>query len=277
MEVWFEKIYCFRRLMMKKYSKLILVVARQCLLRILEFRSEVISWSLVSIVWITMMLASIELIFGQIQTIAGWNKEEVLLVVTIQGLFVSCLWLFVFPSLLYFSHSIRHGELDYFLLKPAKPRIMLSFSRFEFDQYLRIIVLLALAIRFVGQLHIAINLISLVGGIILFLVGLVIFYNLFFMITVISFWSIKLFNLEELFESILGIGKYPTDIFSKGVHFIFLYLVPIAFISTFPVQAILGKGSLQLIIIGLVLVIITFLLSQWFWVFALKRYQSASS
>lgn len=224
-----------------------------------------------------MMLISIELIFGQIQSMAGWNKEQVLLLVSVQGLFVSCLWLFIFPSLLHFSELIRHGDLDFYLLKPIKPRIALSFSRFEYDQYPRILVLLILIKTFLDRLHVHITWITAGEAILLFFVGILIFYNIFFLISTVSFWSIRLFNLEDLFDSIIGVGKYPVDIFSKGIRFIFLYLVPVAFVATFPVQIILGRGDAYLILAGIILVLVTFLLSQWFWTFALKRYQSASS
>jgi len=72
-------------------------------------------------------------------------------------------------------------------------------------------------------------------------------------------------------------GKFPVDIFKGFFRIILIYVVPVAYIATFPVEALLGKVGWERIIPAIFLAVGTFALSQWFWNFALRHYSSASS
>ena len=111
----------------------------------------------------------------------------------------------------------------------------------------------------------------------LFILGIFIFYNLFFIFTTTNFWFINLFNLDDLFSQVIDLGRYPVHIFRGGAKLFFVYLVPVAFIATFPVQALLGKAGFEMIFIGALIALLMFVTSQWFWQYALRHYQSASS
>ncbi len=262
---------------MKRYIKLPFLIAKACLIRILEFRSETISWSFFGLLWALMMLVFVNVIFSQVSEIGGWSKGEVLVLFTVQEIFIGVMWAFLIPGIIDFSRAVRKGDLDFLFLKPMPARFLVTFQRFEFDQYFRIAVLIFLLGVFLNNLGINLSVISLTSFLVLFLMGIIIFYSLFFSVSIISFWFINLFNLEDLFDSVLNVGKYPYSIFQGGAKFIFLYVIPIGFISAFPTQALLGNSMSLAIPIALILTIVTFSFSQLFWSFALKRYSSASS
>lgn len=97
------------------------------------------------------------------------------------------------------------------------------------------------------------------------------------MITTTNFWFINIYNLEDLFHEISQVGRVPVYVFQRGMRFIFTYIIPVAFIATFPVQVLLGRSDPKITVLALVLALISFFLSQKFWNFALKHYSSASS
>lgn len=259
------------------HLKLIIVIYRFWIMRFLEFRSDILIWTVLSLVWSLVMFATVELIFGQVSTIAGWTKQEVLTLVLVQNIFTNLLWIFILPSLLKFATTVRTGNLDFYLLKPVSSRFLLSFSEFQFTNYIPTITLIIWLILFLHINKMPVNFGDFLGFTSLFLMGIFLIYCVFFTIATISFWLINLFNLEDLFDSILGIGRFPVQIFNSGLLFFFSFVIPIAYISTFPVQFLLGRGELINLLIGLSLVFIFFNLSQWFWNFALRRYSSASS
>jgi ABC-2 type transport system permease protein len=88
-------------------------------MRDLEFRFNVVIWTVMNFVWFGLILASLELIFGHIEAVAGWTKNEALLLACIQALFSDFLWTFVLQNLLHLSYLVRHGELDFVLLNPT--------------------------------------------------------------------------------------------------------------------------------------------------------------
>lgn len=222
-------------------------------------------------------VVSVELIFGQVDSIAGWSREEVLLLICVHGLFFDFLWTFILQNLLSFSHYIRKGELDFALLKPVNLRFLVSTRYFEFDHWLRIIFLIFLLFKLLRRIPVQLTIFSWLNFSLLFFLGLFIFYNFYFMITTTNFWFINIYNLEDLFHEISQVGRVPVYVFQRGMRFIFTYIIPVAFIATFPVQVLLGRSDSKITVLALVLALISFFLSQKFWNFALKHYSSASS
>lgn len=261
---------------MTRYIFLFKSLFRYHLLRVLEFRSELIGWALISLMWPILTLSAVGLIFGQVDSIAGWEKNEVLLVACLFEIFVGLIWLVAIPSILNFTKAIRKGDFDFYLTKPINPRFLASFNQYEFDQYPRLIMLTVVLVIILQRIS-AINFLDLIGGIILLFLGVFIFYNLFFFVATSVFWFINLVNLENLFESIIDTGRFPVYVFQKALFLVFVYIIPGAFIATFPAQTLLGRGSITIFITAFVLATVSFLISQWFWNFAIKRYSSASS
>lgn len=242
-----------------------------------EFRFNTLVWTLMEFLWFGLFFLSVNLVFGQVEAVAGWAKDEALLLICVYSLFHDFLWTFVLDNMLSFSFYIRRGELDFVLLKPLSPRFYVSTRFFESDHYLKIVFLFFLINHFLGRLEIIVSLGTWLLFVVLFGLGLLVIYNVFFLLTTTNFWFINLFNLQELFDGIVDLARFPIYIFKGSLRFVFIYLIPVAFIATFPTQALLGQVGWEKVIWGIFLAIITFIISQWFWHFALKHYQSASS
>lgn len=262
---------------MRRAVKLTWVNFRYCFIRTLEFRSEVISWSIQSIIWALLALAITDLIFGQVDSIAGWTRNEAMALSLTGSMFISFLWWNVFPSMLRLVETIRTGDFDFYLLRPVNSRFLISISRFGFDNYPRVLVTVILLIGLIVKQSMPVSFLSIISFIGLFLLGSVIFYCLFLIIATLSFWLTQMEELAHLFDTILTMGRYPTDIFQSWLKIIFFYLIPMVFVATFPVRALFGRGGIELVLQGFALAVIFFVASQWFWNFALRRYSSASS
>jgi ABC-2 type transport system permease protein len=89
--------------------------------------------------------------------------------------------------------------------------------------------------------------------------------------------SIKIDNITELFYAFYEAGRYPVTIYRGAVRALLTFVVPIAFVTTFPASALLGKIDLTTTVIGFVFAIGSFIASNRFWNFAITRYSSASS
>lgn len=246
-------------------------------MRIFEFRSEVILWSVNNVLWGLAFLVLINMMFAQVTTIAGWGKLDVLLVMATQEMFLGLMWLQVIPSALALTDTIRFGRLDWYLTKPIHSQFMASTMKFEFDNYTRITVMALSMAVILANHHVSVTVFGIVGYILAVAIGMVIFYSIFLMFTTLAFWITTIFNLEDLFDSMLSVGKYPTYVFNGGIRMFFFYILPIVYVSTFPVQILRGNAGLVHIGIGLIIAGAFLFLSNRFWSFALKHYSSASS
>jgi ABC-2 type transport system permease protein len=246
-------------------------------MRDLEFRFNVLVWAIMNFFWFGLMLVSVHLIFGQVEAIAGWNKDKVLLLVLIQALFFDFLWTFVLINIGRFSRLVRRGELDLALLKPVNLRFLVSTRYFDNDHYPRILVLMYLIPKFAGSLGVPPSIFIWLNAIFLFVLGLFIFYNLFFILTTTNFWFTSLFNIHDLCSEMVDVGRAPVYIFRDKARLFFMYFIPTAFVSTFPVQALLGEIGLEMVLAGVLISVVFFAFSQWFWQFGLRHYSSVGS
>ena len=246
-------------------------------MRELEFRLNLFLTVFGSFLWLGFALLSVELIFGQVDLIAGWSRNEIWLLMAVYLLFYDFFSIFISKNLREFSELIRRGHFDFVLLKPINTRFLVSTRYFNLYRLFRFVFEIHLLFKLLADFSLQPGLVSWLVFLALFCLGIIVFYNLFFSIAILSIWFVKLFNLGDLFSRILDAGHYPIDIFPKNFRLLFVYLIPIGFVATFSTQALLGQPNVWMISVGMVLSIITFILSHKFWHYALRHYQSASS
>lgn len=263
----------------KRYLKLFWAFFKFSFQAETEFRSNLIFWSFENILWMILGITSIHLIFGHIEAIAGWSKNEVFLVLFIALLFHDLCWTLLFRNLGNFSRLIRHGELDNTLLKPVNPRFLLSFRTLEFDHYTRIALEIFLIYRYTILTTGYFSFFNFIIFSFLFICGFLIFYSLFFALTVTNIWFVNLANLINFFHTIKNMGGKPIAIFKikRGFLYFFSFVLPVGYIATFPAEALMGETSVIKIILAPILVFVFLWGSQRFFNFALKYYSSASS
>ena len=107
--------------------------------------------------------------------------------------------------------------------------------------------------------------------------GFIILYSLWFVIATTSIWFVKIWNANEVLRSTLVSGRYPITAYPPILRTFFTFVLPVAFLTSIPVETILGRSSGLYIFLSVVLASLFLLASQKFWEFALKYYTSASS
>lgn len=243
----------------------------------MEFRANFLAWIVVNAIWAFVVLGFVHLIYTQVDNIAGWDRGSAMLLVVIHEIFISLLWIFILPNATRFYLDIRRGDLDFALLRPVNLRFLVSTRRVEFDQALRLLILFFLFTRFAGEAEVILSPAPVILFILTVALGLIIFYNIFYIIETLNIWLVNIFNLENLFDAITEAGKFPSQIFQGSARIFFYYIVPVVFIATFPTQILLGRSGVEITIVAIVMAVVTSLFSNRFWNFALKHYTSASS
>ena len=65
----------------RHYANLWLTSARYCIMRMLMFRGDFFVWALVELFWMTVNLLMVSIIYRHTDTVAGWTKYEMMLLV----------------------------------------------------------------------------------------------------------------------------------------------------------------------------------------------------
>jgi ABC-2 type transport system permease protein len=109
------------------------------------------------------------------------------------------------------------------------------------------------------------------------LAGALILYSLWFVLAATSIWFVKTWNATEVLRAALVAGRYPISAYPAGLRAFFTFVLPVAFLTTVPAEAILGRAAGGWLLASIAVAALCLLLSRRFWLFALRFYTSASS
>ena len=219
----------------------------------------------------------LSLLFAGQSTLGGWGWNEALIVLGLYTLldgFTSCL---LQPNLSRIVNHVQQGTLDFVLLKPVDSQLWLSlrcFSPWGIPALLAGVVLVGLGLQRSGT---GLQGEALVLGSVLLLSGAAILYSLWFSLAALSIWFVKVWNATEVLRYTLVAGRYPVSAYPPALRLLFVFVLPVAFMTTVPSQALLGQGSWPWAAGSLLMAGGSLLASRWFWRFALRHYTSASS
>lgn len=205
----------------------------------------------------------------------GWTWEEALIVLGIFTILQGFSALLLNVNLNRIVRQVQEGTLDFVLLKPISSQFWLSLrvvSPWGLPDILAGILVVVYAVSRLG-----LGLGSLLWGIIPIGLGLVSFYSLWFMLGATSIWFVKIYNVTEVLRGFVEAGRFPTIAYPAAYRFFFTFVVPVAFLTTVPAEAILGRASGAYLLGSLLLASGLLLGSHFFWRFALRFYTSASS
>ncbi len=208
-------------------------------------------------------------------TFRGWAWEEALVVLAIFTLLQGFAATFLVPNLDRIVKHVEQGTLDFILLKPISAQFWLStrtVSPWGLPDFLFGMVMLGYA----GN-RLDLGIVNYLLGIVPLLFGFVILYSLWFVLGATSIWFVKIYNVTAVLRGLLEAGRFPMVAYPTAYRFFFTFVVPVAFLTTVPARAFLGRGELGWMAFGGVLAIALLVASNLFWRFAMRFYTSASS
>ncbi len=261
---------------MLKYLKLYKTFITNCLMRDLEFRINFILYTVLNFLWTGLTYFSVFIIYGQVDRIGSWDKNEMLLFTTVFSFSNALLKLSLYQNSNKLSEYIRNGELDFLLSKPKNTRFIISTRYFKFQQIPRLLMFFYLIFLQTFKLNPQVNISSFFYGFILIFLGVFGMYCLLFIINSFAFWKPRICNLFALTDKLEGLADRPSDIYKGILKYLFTFF-PIAAFSTIPAKFFLGKGTIELFIEAAIITVFFFCLSHIIWKLGLKRYESASS
>jgi ABC-2 type transport system permease protein len=259
-----------------RYVRLIIIFMGNTISAQLEFRLNFLIGLLASGLEIAANLFAISLFFSSGDSFGGWSYVEATVVlgvfVTVEGFTGACLY----PNLNRISEHIRTGTLDFLLLKPVDSQFLVSVRNINLFRMSDIVLGLIVIYWAMRQLP-AVGYSNLMLSALLIVSGMTMVYCLWLFLATMSFWFVKVENITELFNAFFSSGRLPISAFPGWVRRILTYIVPIAFITTIPAEALTGRLNPSNVLISIVIAVLLLVVSRIFWRFALRNYTSASS
>lgn len=264
-------------LQMKTYLRLLNIFYRNTLISEMEYRLNFWANIALSLFWLSWASLSVRVYFFQTDEIAGWNYMELLIVM---GLFFAMngyRQMILEPNLSRLSEYVRLGTLDYILTKPTNSLFLVSFRHigvFNWIDPLLGLTLAGLALRNLGQIP---TIVQLLLFVVLMIAGMVLMYSFNLALQTTTFWLVNIEQADTLVQGLLETGRFPVEFYQGWIRTVLTYFIPVAFMTTFPAQALLGRLSWDFGLAASGLALLAFLAAVSFWKFGLRFYSGASS
>ena len=260
---------------MKRYLDVLRLLWSAAFAAELEYRINIVLATLTSLGNLAGSLFGLFLFYRTGYTFQGWSWAEALVVLGIFTLLQGFSSTFLAPNLNSIVKLVQQGTLDFVLLKPISSQFWLSIHTISpwgipdivFGGGLIFYAGNQLNVQFSDYLLSAIPLIF----------GFASLYSLWFMLGATSIWFVKIYNVTEVLRGLLEAGRYPMVAYPTAYRFFFTFVVPVAFLTTVPAEAMLGRVQLGWIIGAGLLAIALLFIARSFWGYALRFYTSASS
>ncbi len=262
---------------MTRYLRLLAVQLRASFQLAAQYRVEFLVGGLMSFFWLFWNLAPMVIVWRARPAVAGWTFPEALLVVAWFTLLRGLLEGAVQPSLINVVEHIRKGTLDFVLLKPADAQFLVSTARFEPWRALDAFAAVGIAawsFRALGRVPSAAQ---LGAALLLTVASAALLYALAILVVSAAFWVVRLDNLIYLFNSIFDAGRWPTAVFRGAWRVLFTFVIPLALMTTYPAEALLGRLAPSTLALALAGAALFTLSARLVWLRAIAHYTSASS
>lgn len=229
-----------------------------------------------NLVWFAFFLVVLFVVYSKVDTIAGWNRTQAQILGATLYIVSSLNNLLTF-SILEIPNHVRQGTLDFIVTKPVDSQFWVSMRKFNFAELGSLmggIVLIVLSL-ISGHTALTASQIALfAAGVICAVVNL---YSFQLALMTTGIYFIRIDNLWVLGDTMVGLGRYPMDMYPNGLRFILSYCLPVAFFAYFPALQLTKAANPMLTLQGLIVSIVFFFGARTWWRYSMRHYASASS
>ncbi len=221
----------------------------------------------------------VAVLFGQVDSINGWDYAATLVILGVYLIVSALRGLFIGPSLdalAGMDGEVWTGKFDFTLLRPVDVQFQASFRNWRPLALLDLglgVGVLGVAVFQLGQ-TLTIPLVT--QFLITLLLSITILYAILLIFAGLVFWSPG-FLFTWVFDGIFQMARYPVGVYPQWVRLVLTWIIPVGVITTVPAQALAGNLTTGAFIAALLIAGILLMGGTAVFRIGLRRYASASS
>lgn len=255
-----------------RYIKIYWLYFKQSVMVFMSHRFNLIMSAVGNFVWTFGQLISMRFLFSKLPEIQGWSFHDLVVLLAFGQCAVYISFIFFEANLSRIGGKIIKGELDNKLVKPISIMFQLSFEDVLVAQiipmFITVIPLFIYGFSGVGGISVT-NLIM--GGVIL-LLGLIIKYYSLVIVSGLFFWVDRT-HIFSIYAETREFNRVPPSLFPKWIENAFTYIIPVLFVSYYPLIIAKGEASISKVLtMESCVLLFMVLFSVIIWRKGLKRY-----
>lgn len=261
-----------------KFFRILKASLKQSFIYEMQYRINLIINSITGLGWTFMSFLTINIIGSNVTSISSnWEISEYRLLWGINFIAQGITSAICKRNIERLPEKILKGDLDFIITRPFSSKILASLGYIRLNTILGFIFVLFTVIKSLANIQnnqpLILNLLLLF---IILIFSSIIYYSLMISLASLSFWFLGAHNLIYFSHNLLFFANYPIKAFGATLSFIFTFIFPIAFISTFPAEVILEFSLIKFLLI-IIAAVLTYKISDLIWNLGLRNYSSASS
>jgi ABC-2 type transport system permease protein len=243
----------------------------------MQYRVNFFIQLLQSFIGLATGLIGLWLIFAHTNELGGWSQPELLAVMGIYMLMGGVIQSAIQPNMQRLMNEIRDGTLDFALTKPVDGQILISIREFRFWQLTDVVVGLVVLVIAEMQMREQIGIWQAIAFTAALILGGIIIYCFWLMLTSTTFWLIRIWELINLFQGLYAAARWPVTIYPQWLRIGLTFIVPVAFAVTVPAQALTDRLTPFILLGALGLAVFLMALARFIWKLGVHNYSGASA
>ena len=243
------------------------------------FKGNFLLWILVEVLWFGLQLSFIGVLYLHTDYIGSWTKWQVVMLVGASHLIQQTFQAFFLVNCVNLSELVRTGKLDFLLLLPVNTRFVVSLRQVDLGAFVNAASGAGVMAYAAHKLHYVPQLSHVLGFLVLCVAGIIIHYSLMFLLTTISFWTVRAQGIVWGYYNLFNIARLPDEAFRRGAFkFVFTFVLPMLLVSNVPVRVLVDKITSPMpVLLLLAMSVVCFVVSELVWRASVRHYTSASS
>ncbi len=222
-------------------------------------------------------LVGLWLVFSHTTALRGWTRPELLAVMGVHVLMGGLIRTSIQPNMTRLMTEVQEGTLDYALTKPADAQVLVSVREVRIWQIVDVGMGVVILLAAIGQMQARIGLGQALAFTLALVLGALMIYSFWLMLTSGAFWVVRVENIIELFDGIYQAGRWPVGVYPDWMRLGLTFLVPIAFAVTVPAEALTRRLTPGTLLGAVALTAFLLTLARAVWTLGLRRYSGASA
>jgi ABC-2 type transport system permease protein len=221
-------------------------------------------------------LATIGIVYTRTDSLSGWNRGDSIVLLGTYLIVSGMLATFIEPNVLWFSEQVKSGKLDDILLRPVPGLFLATLGNHAPVRLLQVLA---------GGLVVTLGCIEsgmtpgvehLGSWFATLIVAMIVTWATRTLVMVIALWTPSL-ALDAVYDAVWQFGRYPVSMYRQPLRFALTSILPLAFITTLPAQALTRGIDFRVLLLAITVALVSALTARTFWHWGLRRYTSATS
>lgn len=259
------------------YVRLLLVFYKTSIQTDMEYRADFFTRIGASLLGLVTSAGSLSLAFQYTPSIAGWSFPQVMVLLAVYYLMDGLVEMFFGPNMREIMSQVQQGTLDFVLIKPVNSQFLATFRKLNIWRIGNVLIGIGLSVYAVKGLALEVGPAEAGSFAVALVCGLAVIYSVWLALVTLTFWFIRLDNVEQILWQAMETGRFPVDIYPRWLKMALTYVVPVVFIISVPAQALAGRLSPGGLAVAVAIAAGTVAASAAFWKLGLRHYGGASS